>query len=149
MISFSFNCRAATASTSWIQTGRRPTPSSTTTSVTPPTIIPGAANRRASLGLQRMATPNPTRWRNRSPAPTRLRCHRYHLCYPTTIPPRSPRARAPCSGPRGAGLPPRHCCPLKTTASTPCTGLLAAWAPQPRSQPQDSPRLFDTRLSFQ
>lgn len=147
--SFSFTCRAATANTSWTRTGRRPTLSSTTISVIPPTIIPGGDNKRASLALRRTATPSPTLWRSRSRDLNLLRCPRYRLCYPTAIPPRNPRVTAPCSGPREAGLPPHHCCPLITTTSTPCTGRLAAWEPPPRSHPQDSHRLFDTRLSFQ
>ncbi len=91
----SFNYRAAIANTSWIQTGRRPTPSSTTTSVTPPTIIPGAGSRRVSLGLRHMATPSPTRWRNKSPDP-----------HPPPLPPLPPLL--PHSNPSPAAPGPGH-----------------------------------------
>lgn len=147
-------CRAATASTRWTRAGRRRTPSSTTTSATPPTTTRGGGSRRACPVRRPTATRRPSRWWSRSPARTRRPSPLCPRCCPRAPPPRrcsrasrSRRvSREPCSGRRGAGLPPLRCCPRSPPASTaPCTGPPAAWAAQRSSRlpPLASPLLFD------
>lgn len=147
--------RVATASTRWIPTGRRPTPLSTTTSATPPIITHGVGSRRASPGPRRMATGSPTAWRSQSPDHSHLPFPPYLPSCPSraTPPPSLNKAlaqgRAPCSGPRAAGLPPHRCCPPSPTVSTALsTGPPAVWAQPVRHLPRDSPLSFDPRLSF-
>lgn len=151
----SFCClahRAATANTRWIRAGRRPIPSSTTTSATPPITTLGGGSRRVSLARQRMATPSPSPWWSRSHGRTRHPCPRCPLSSPRAPRPLSysARARAPCSGRREAGLPHPPCFPPNPPANTaPSTGPRAAWAVLHRPLPLASPLLFDTQFSFQ
>lgn len=132
--------RAATASTRWTPTVRRPTLSSTTTSATPPTTTPGGANRKAYRGLRPTATPSPSQ---ASPITVpRPRCLLYLHCRrssarraPSLSRRRaSPRVKAACSGLKAAGLPPPPSrAPTLRASTAPSTGHPAAWplAPEP------------------
>lgn len=148
--------RAATASTRWSRADTRSTPSSTTTSATPRTTIPGGASRRGSPARRPTATWR-TRWR-RSHAGHPRPCPPCLLSYPSLpLPPsrspsHSPRpwARVPSSDPRAAGLPrPPSSPPTRPVSTAPSTGHPAAWVRAPRRPSLDSPPLFEARLLLQ
>lgn len=130
---FPFLHRAATVSTRWTPTDRRPTLSSTTTLATPLTTTPGGANRKAYPGHRPTATRSLSQ-ASRITAPRR-RCLLYLRCRPSSVlpapslskPRASPRAKAACSGQKVVGLPPPPSrAPTLPASTTPSTGPLAA-----------------------